>query len=104
MARQEQPSTKSYTIAVCLSAIFGVVGIQHFYLGRWFEAILDFCLFFGTITLFLIGEPLWAILVGAIDALHTFIVTIMLLTGSFRDGKGRLVCYPGQKLKTGETA
>jgi TM2 domain-containing membrane protein YozV len=95
----ETPSEKSYGIAVSLSAVFGVVGIQHFYLGRWFEAILDLGLAIATVTLFLVGEPLWALLVGAIDALHTFIVTIMLLTGSFRDGRGRLVCYPGQKLK-----
>lgn len=101
MAR-EIPSEKSYTIAVCLSAIFGVVGIQHFYLGRWVEAVIDLGLAIATVYLFLIGEPLWALAVGAIDLLHTFIVTIMLLTGSFRDGHGRLVCYPGQRLK-GET-
>jgi len=100
--RPETPSDKSYTVAVCLSAIFGVVGIQHFYLGRWLEAFIDLSLAFATIFLFLVGEPLWALLVGAIDAIHTFIVTIMLLTGSFRDGRGRLVCYPGQKLKRGD--
>lgn len=100
---QEIPSDKSYTIAVCLSAIFGVVGIQHFYLGRIIEGTLDLGLFIATIYLLIIGEPLWAILVGSVDALHTFIVTIMLLTGSFRDGEGRLVCYPGQRLKTGDS-
>lgn len=94
----DTPSDKSYAIAVSLSAIFGVVGIQHFYLGRWLEAFIDLGLAIATVTLFLMGEPLMALLVGAIDALHTFIVTIMLLTGSFRDGRGRLVCYPGQKL------
>lgn len=94
----ETLSDKSYAIAVSLSAVFGVVGIQHFYLGRWFEAILDLSLAILTVTLFLLGEPMWALLVGAIDAIHTFIVTIMLLTGSFRDGRGRLVCYPGQRL------
>ena len=41
MSLREQPSDKSYTIAVCLSAIFGVVGIQHFYLGRIVEALID---------------------------------------------------------------
>lgn len=100
--RFETPSEKSYGVAVCLSAIFGVLGVQHFYLGRWLEAFIDLGLAIATIFLFLIGEPLWALLVGAIDGLHTFIVTIMLLTGSFRDGRGRLVCYPGQKLKRGD--
>ena len=94
----QTPSPKSYAIAVSLSAIFGVVGIQHFYLGRWLEAFIDLGLATATVILFVIGEPGWALLVGAIDALHTFIVTIMLLTGSFRDGQGRPVCYPGQKL------
>lgn len=99
----EVPSDKSYTVAVCLSAIFGVVGIQHFYLERWLEGLFDLGLFIATIYLFVTGEPLWALLVGGIDALHTLIVTIMLLTGSFRDGRGKLVCYPGQKLKNGES-
>jgi TM2 domain-containing membrane protein YozV len=100
--QHEIPSEKSYAIAVCLSGIFGVVGIQHFYLGRWLEGFIDLGLFTATIYLFVTGEPLWAILVGGIDALHTLVVTIMLLTGSFRDGDGKLVCYPGQKLKNGE--
>lgn len=98
----EAPSDKSYGIAVALSAVFGVVGIQHFYLGRWLEAFIDLGLAILTIALFLMGEPMLALLTGAIDAIHTFIVTIMLLTGSFRDGKGRLVCYPGQRLRHGD--
>ena len=101
MASQQLASEKSYTIAVCLSAVFGVVGIQHFYLGRWFEALLDVCLFVATFYFFFSGQILTAILVGLVDAIHTLVVTIMLLAGSFRDGDGRLVCYPGQRLKTG---
>jgi TM2 domain-containing membrane protein YozV len=103
LQRYEQPSDKSYTIAVCLSAIFGVVGIQHFYLGRLVEATIDLGLFIATIYFFVTGQILFAFVTGAIDAIHTFIVTIMLLTGTFRDGRGRLVMYPGQKLKTGDT-
>lgn len=103
MNLREQPSDKSYTIAVCLSAIFGVIGIQHFYLGRFFEAMIDLGLFIATFYFFFTGQIPLAILVGVVDALHTFIVTIMLLTGTFRDGHGRLVLYPGQKLKSGET-
>lgn len=95
----ETRSDKSYGVAVSLSAVFGVLGIQHFYLERWLEATIDFSLAIGTVVFFLMGEPLMALLVAAIDAMHTFIVTIMLLTGSFRDGHGHLVCYPGQKLQ-----
>lgn len=102
MRDHEQPSDRSYVIAVCLSGIFGVVGIQHFYLGRYLEATIDLGLFIATIYLYAVGEPLWAVLVFAIDGLHTLIVTIMLLVGAFRDGKGLLVYYPGQKLKRRE--
>ena len=92
-------SDKSYVIAVCLSGIFGVVGIQHFYLERWLEAVIDFSLVVATAYLLLTGHFWWGVLCGLIDALHTLIVTILLVTGSFKDGHGKLVCYPGQVLK-----
>ncbi len=94
-----QPSSKSYAIAVSLSAIFGVIGVHHFYLGRYLEGIFDFSLFVATLYCYVTGNILWAIAYFVIDSLHTFIITIMLLTGSFKDGKGRYVCYPGQKLQ-----
>lgn len=93
-----EPSPKSYVVAVCLAGIFGVVGIHHFYLGRYIEGTLDFGMFVTTIYFFATGNLLLAIAVGAIDALHTLIVTILLLIGSFNDGKGGRVCYPGQRL------
>lgn len=98
----KQRSQKSYVIAVCLSGIFGVVGLQHFYMGRYFEACLDLGMFILAVYFYLNGELLYAALVFAIDSLHTFIVTIMLLTGSFKDGKGYYICYPGQNLNLGE--
>lgn len=97
---QTPPSQKSYAVAVSLSAIFGVLGVHHFYLGRYIEGIIDFSLFVVTMYFYINGDFLWAIAVFAIDGIHTFIITIMLLTGSFKDGQGRYVCYPGQKLKT----
>jgi len=98
---EEYPSEKSYVIAVCLSGIFGVVGIQHFYMGRYVEAFLDLGMFILGFYLFFTGQNLYAVIVFAIDALHTIVVTFMLLTGTFRDGTGRLICYPGQKLTQG---
>ncbi|WP_299180334.1 NINE protein [uncultured Neptuniibacter sp.] len=100
MDSQQQPSPKSYAVAVSLSAIFGVMGIHHFYLGRYLEGIIDFSLLIITLYFYINGEILWALLFFAIDGIHTFIITIMLLTGSFKDGHGRYVCYPGQKLKS----
>jgi len=92
------PSNKSYVVAVCLSGIFGVLGIHHFYLGRYLEGVFDLSLAITAWVLYLSGHPILAILVFAIDSIHTFIVTIMLLTGSIKDGQGHLVCYPGQRL------
>jgi len=91
-------SPKSYVVAVSLSAIFGVVGVHHLYLRRYLEFIFDFSLFVLTLYFYFAGELLYAVGVGLADALHTFIITIMLLTGSFKDGAGRLVCYPGQRI------
>lgn len=93
-----EPSDKSYAVAVCLSAIFGVVGVHHFYLGRYVEGTIDFSLFVATLYFFFTGQFMLALLFGAIDGLHTFIITIMLLIGVFKDGKGKIICYPGQRL------
>ena len=98
LKRKIEPSPKNYILAVCLSAVFGVMGVHHFYLGRYVEGILDMGMAILTVVLYFMGFPGWALLVFALDSLHTLIVTIMLLTGSIKDGKGRLVCYPGQKL------
>ena len=94
----KQVSEKNYIVAVCLSAIFGVLGIHHFYLGRYIEGSIDLSLAILALYLYIDGQFIWALAVFAIDSLHTFIITIMLLTGSFKDGKGNYVCYPGQKL------
>lgn len=102
MAPYERPSEKSYVIAVCLSGVFGVMGIQHFYLGRYLEAFLDLGMFLLTIYFFFTGQVLYAAGVAVLDGIHTIVVTFMLLTGTFRDGSGRLVCFPGQVLNRGE--
>ena len=92
------PSEKSYVVAVSLSAIFGVMGIHHFYIGRYIEGIIDLSLFIATLYFYFTGQLGWAVLFFVVDGLHTFIITIMLLTGSFKDGKGHIICYPGQRI------
>ncbi|BCE03243.1 NINE protein [Marinicellulosiphila megalodicopiae] len=96
------PSNKSYGVAVCLSGIFGVVGVHHFYLGRYIEGIIDFSMFVLSMYFFYTGQIWLAVLFFLVDGIHTFVVTIMLLTGSIKDGDGKLVCYPGQKIKYNE--
>lgn len=93
-----QPSSKSYATAVMLSSIFGFLGIQHFYLRRPLEGLLDVGLSIGWIWSFAANEVLLGVTLLALDLVHAFVVTVMLLTGNFKDGDGRVVCYPGQKL------
>lgn len=45
------------------------------------------------------GFDLIGIFILGIDVIHTFIVTILLLVGAYKDGKGNVVTYPRQKLK-----
>ncbi len=96
--RSQQPSPKSYATAVTLSAVFGFVGVQHFYLGRSGEGFLDVGLTIGWIWSLAVGEVFLAVVLILLDVVHSMTVTIMLLTGNFRDGNAQIVCYPGQKL------
>ena len=92
-------SPKSYGTAVALSSVLGFIGIQHLYLGRFGLFLLDLCLSLGWFLCFVMGEPLLGVALLMADVGHALMVTIQLLTGSFRDGQGRIVCYPGQKLR-----
>ncbi|MEE8581573.1 MAG: TM2 domain-containing protein [Myxococcota bacterium] len=94
----EVASPKSYATAVILSSLFGFLGIQHFYLGRFGEGLLDVGLSVGWIYAFAVGEPLAGVVLLLLDLAHALTVTIQLFTGNFRDGMGHRVCYPGQKL------
>ena len=91
-------SPKSYATAVILSSVVGFVGVHHFYLGRWPEGVLDLGLTVAWIYCFARGEPILGGLFLVADFGHSFVMTIMLLTGNCRDGEGRRVCYPGQQL------
>lgn len=94
-----EASSKSYAHAVCLSAVFGFAGVQHFYLGRYLEGLVDVWLSATWIYCFFVWDkPVLGIIALGADLIHAFVVTIMLLTGNFRDGEGRIVCYPGQEL------
>ncbi|MFC1883296.1 hypothetical protein ACFL2O_00865 [Thermodesulfobacteriota bacterium] len=94
----ETKSEESYAVAVCLSAIFGIIGIQHFYLGRHALGLADLALIVLTIYFLISGEFLFALLFFGLDFVHTLVTTSLLLTGSFKDGKGYVVCCPGQEL------
>jgi hypothetical protein len=94
-----KPSLKNYATAVCLSGIFGLLGIHHFYLGRWIHGFADFSMTIGGVILIATGLDLLGIIILCIDVIHTFVVTILLLVGAYKDGNGNVVTYPGQNLK-----
>lgn len=98
MLGPDAPSPKSYSTAVILSSVVGFVGAHHFYLGRWMEGLLDLGLTIAWIYCFSRGEPVLGFVFLVADFGHSLIVTIMLLTGNFRDGAGRRVFYPGQEI------
>ncbi len=93
-----EKSSKNYITAVCLSAIFGVFGVHHFYLGRWLYGVLDFSLTTIGFILIFIDYMFIGIAILAIDCIHNFIVTILLLIGAYKDGEGKVVTYPGQNI------
>ncbi len=95
----ETPSPRSYARAVILSSLFGWLGVQHFYLGRWAEALLDVGLSLGWICAFLFEQTLLGAVFFLADFGHATFSTILLLVGGYRDGDSLRVCYPGQRLR-----
>ena len=84
--------------AVVLSGVLGFIGLQHFYLGRIAEGLIDVGLTLAWIYCFATGLAGWGLLFLVCDFGHSLTVTFLLLTGKFRDSQGRIVAYPGQKL------
>lgn len=97
-----QASKKQYATAVILSGVVGFLGLQHFYLGRVGEGLLDLGLTLGWLYAFATAQIGLGVVLLILDGGHALLVTILLLTGNFRDGEGRLVSYPGQKLNIKE--
>jgi len=99
----EGRSPKSYATAVVLSAVVGFVGLQHFYLRRWAEGVLDLALTAGWVWALAVESWGWFALFAVADGAHALWATIVLLVGSYRDGDGLRVCYPGQRLDPART-
>ncbi len=89
-------SEKSYAIAVCISGVFGILGIHHFYLERWGMGLFDLSLSIIGFVLLAYGNS-WGVLFLVVDIIHTIYVTYKLLVGEYEDGRGKIVAYPGQK-------
>lgn len=94
-------SPKSYGVAVALCGVFGTMGIHHFYLGNIVHGLFDFILFVAAVYFFFAAVSnddvslfLLAFSLFIVDAIHTFIVFFMLITGHAKDGRGRVVTIP----------
>ena len=86
-------SKKSYAAAVCLAAIFGTVGIHHFYLGRWAHGLFDLSMMVLGVALLMVGEPVGLLLI-IVDFVHTVYFTFKLIIGEYKDGRGHWVAIP----------
>ncbi|MFL2803503.1 MAG: NINE protein [Dehalococcoidia bacterium] len=86
-------SKKSYVISACLAAVFGTLGIHHFYLGRWAHGVFDLSLLILGIYFLFVFAPLGYLLLLT-DFIHTAYFTFKLIIGEYKDGNGDLVAIP----------
>ena len=88
-------SQKSYVTAVCLAAIFGTVGIHHFYVGRWLHGLFDLSLLIAAGIFFFSSAWILAGLFFFVDVVHNTYFVYKLIIGEYRDGSGKLIRIPG---------
>ena len=88
-------SQKPYVTAVCLAAIFGTVGIHHFYVGRWLHGLFDLSLLIAAGIFFFSSAWILAGLFFFVDVVHTTYFVYKLIIGEYRDGSGKLIKVPG---------
>jgi hypothetical protein len=88
-----EKSPKSYSIAVTLCGIFGILGVHHFYLGNFVHGFVDLGLVILALWMFATGKDGLATVFIIIDLVHTVFVFYRLITEKERDAFGRLVTY-----------
>lgn len=95
----EQKSSKSYAIAISLCGIFGMMGLHHFYIGKYLHGLFDLSLFIGWVSIFILSEMgsiesnliFLGISLFIIDIIHTIFIFYKLIVGEQRDGKNLLI-------------
>jgi len=55
-------------------------------------------LFIETVVAYVSGNFLVAAVLFIADLIHTVYVTYLLLVGQYRDGQGKIISYPNQKI------
>ena len=88
-------SQKSYVTAVCLAAIFGTVGIHHFFVRRWLHGLFDLSLLITAGIFFFSSAWILAGLFFFVDVVHNTYFVYKLIIGKYRDGSGKLIRIPG---------
>jgi len=102
---REPASSKSWVVAAVLAGTFGIAGIHHFYVGRILHGIFDLSLSVTGFVLIFYGAQddvansyvILGILFLIGDYVHTIYFMYKLIISEYRDGKGLLIKYPGQK-------
>ncbi len=89
-------SKKKYALAVVFAAVFGVLGIHYFYIGRTIIGFIDLSISILAFICLAQGRFFWGVMLFFIDVLHSIYATYKLLTGQEHDGEGKLITYPGQ--------
>ena len=95
---ERDSSEKNYAAAVVLAAVFSLLGIHHFYVGRVGHGLIDIGITIAAVYLIISGSTSenamrvgLGVLLIALDYVHTVYFTYRLITGTYRDGKGRII-------------
>ena len=96
----EVRSERSFTVAVLLAGVFGVLGFHHFYVGRIGHGLFDLGMTVVGVILIWTGitsESGVRVGVGALiivlDYIHTVYFMYRLIVGTYRDGNGYLIKF-----------
>ena len=95
---EQESSDKNYGVAVFLAAVFSLLGVHHFYVGRVGHGLIDIGITIVAVYLIISGStsgnPMRigsGILLIVLDYAHTVYFTYRLITGTYTDGKGRII-------------
>ena len=99
MTDKREYSDKSYVTAAVLAGIFGVIGIHHFYVGRWGHGLFDLSMTVLGVIAITSANGFSALMASGIlllllDLIHTVYFMYKLIVGEYRDGSGLLIPYP----------
>ena len=104
MTDKREYSDKSYVTAAVLAGIFGVIGIHHFYVGRWGHGLFDLSMTVLGVIAITSAIGFSALMVSGIlllllDLIHTVYFMYKLIVGEC----GLRCCVSGRTLGVDES-